>query len=152
MTVGTEKISETARALSSLTRIDYADEFSLPTDAAATPEQWARAMFGDVPSFTERVIWRGFLGLRLTTGRSPDTVAGWRITGRGEDWILLGAESWFLTGNLLVKQDAGQVSLVTFLRYDRSVGRAVWPPLSAVHRALVPGVLRAAAARIRRPG
>jgi hypothetical protein len=76
-------------------------------------------------------------------------VGGWQIGGRGTRWIRLEAASWFLTGNLLVDTAEGQVSLTTFVRYDRRVGRSVWPPLSAVHRRLVPGVLRDAAARIR---
>ena len=135
-------------ALSSLPAIDYTDEFSHATDHEATPERWARAMFGDVPSPGELLIWRGFLGLRLSRERSPATVAGWRIGGRGEDWIRLEAESWFLSANLVVRAVEGKVSLLTFVHYDRSVGRVVWPPLSAVHRRLVPTVLRDAAGRV----
>jgi hypothetical protein len=147
--VGTHNIPESARTLSSLPDIDYADRFTLVTDAAATPEQWARAMFGDVPSIAERLIWRTLLGLRLSRGRSPGTVAGWQIGNRGDGWIRLDAASWFLTANLLVQTADGRVSLVTFLHYDRRLGHAVWPPLSAIHRRLVPGLLRDAAARIR---
>jgi len=146
-TVGTHEVPGSVRTLSSLPDPDYADLFTLSTDTEATPEQWARAMFGDVPSVAERLIWRGLLGLRLTRGRSPATVAGWQISGRGADWIRLEAASWFLTGNLLVQTADGRVSLATFLRYDRCLGRGVWPPLSAVHRRLVPGVLRDAAPR-----
>jgi hypothetical protein len=149
--VGTHNIPESVRALSSLPDIDYADQFTLSTDADAdaTPEQWARAMFGDVPSVAELLIWRGLLGLRLSRGRSPATVAGWQIGDRGEDWIRLEAASWFLTGNLLVQTADGRVSLGTFLRYERRLGHGVWPPLSAIHRRVVPRVLRDAAARIR---
>jgi len=136
-------------ALSSLPTIDYADHFTLATDVSAEPEQWARAMFGNVPSPGEILIWRVILGLRLHHGRSPATVAGWRIGARGDDWIRLEAQSWFLSGNLVVQAPAGQVSLWTFLRYDGPVGRYAWPPLSAIHRGLVPGVLRQAAARLR---
>jgi hypothetical protein len=136
------------RALSSLPAIDYADQFTLHTDVEATPEQWARAMFGNVPSPGQILIWRVILGLRLHLGRSPATVAGWRIGARGDDWIRLEAESWFLSGNLVVHTPAGQVSLWTFLRYDGPAGRYAWPPLSTIHRGLVPGVLRRAAARL----
>ncbi|MGP3974057.1 DUF2867 domain-containing protein [Streptomyces sp. 8N114] len=146
--VGTH-VPESFRALSSLPEIDYVDRFTLATDAGATPEQWARAMFGDTPSAAERLIWRGLLGIRLSRGRSPDTVAGWRIAERGGDWIRLEAASWFLTGNLLVQATDGRVSLGTFLRYDRRLGQGLWPPLSAVHRRLAPGLLRDAAAKIR---
>jgi hypothetical protein len=148
--VGTHNVPASVRGLSSLEDIDYADQFTLATDVQATPEQWARAMFGDVPSAAERFIWRDLLGVRLRRGRSPATVAGWLIGGRGDDWIRLDAASWFLSGNLLVTTAGGRVSLATFLRYDRRLGRVVWPPLSGVHRRVVPGVLRAAAVRLAR--
>jgi hypothetical protein len=151
--VGTRHLDESTRALSSLPDFDYVDVFTLALDTGdgtgVTPERWARAMFGDVPGVAEQVIWHGLLGLRLSRGRSPATVAGWRIGQRGEGWIRLEAASWFLSCNLLVQATGERVSLATFLRYDRWVGHVVWPPLSAIHRGLVPGVLRAAAPRIR---
>ena len=145
-------IPESVRTLSSVPEIDYADRFGLVTDVRASPEQWARAMFGDVPSPGEVFIWRGVLGLRLSRHPSPATVAGWRIGGRGTDWIRLEAASWFLGANLVVQATDGEVSLGTFVRYERRLGRYLWPPLSAVHRFLVPRVLRDAEARIRRGG
>jgi len=145
--VGTHEVPWSVRALSSLPDPDYVDLFTLSTGTRAAPERWARAMFGDVPSVAELLIWRDLLGLRLARGRSPATVGGWQIGGRGEDWIRLETASWFLTGNLLVQTADGRVSLATFLRYDRCLGRAWWPPLSVIHRRLVPGVLRDAAAR-----
>ncbi|WP_101785727.1 DUF2867 domain-containing protein [Nonomuraea indica] len=143
-------IPESVRALSSLPVIDYADRFTRVTDAEATPEQWARAMFGDTPDAAARLIFRGFLGLRLAPGRSPDTVAGWRIAARGGDWIRLEAASWFVTGNLVVQAAEGRVSLSTLLRYDRRLGYGVWTPLSAIHRRLAPGLLRDAETRLTR--
>jgi hypothetical protein len=71
------------------------------------------------------------------------------VGGRGEDWIRLEAASWFLGAEMLVQAAAGRVSWTTCLRHDRRVGRIVWPPLSAVHRRLVPRVLRDAAGTIR---
>lgn len=147
--VGTDDVPASVLALSSFPDIDYADLFTLTTDLRATPEEWARAMFGDVPDLAERFIWRVLLGMRLSGGRSPDSVAGWRIGDRDDDWIRLEAGSWFLTGNLVVRAAEGRVSLGTFVRYDRQVGRTVWLPLSAVHRRLAPRVLREAEARLR---
>ena len=147
--VGTDSIPKSIRARSSLPDADYADVFTLSTDAKATPEQWARAMFGDAPSIPGQLIWRGLLGLRLTRERTRDTVAGWRVAERREDWVRLEAASWFLTGNLVVQATGGRVSLGTFLRYDRRLGNVIWPPLSAVHRRLAPGLLRDATAIIR---
>lgn len=145
---GVDAIPSSVLALSSLPVIDYGDQFTLSTDIQAPPEQWARAMFGDVPDLAERFVWRGLLGLRLQHGRSHTTVAGWRIGGRGADWIRLEADSGLLTGNLVVRTGDGQVSLTTLVHYERGLGRAWWPPLSAIHRRLTPGVLRDAAAEL----
>jgi hypothetical protein len=147
--VGVHEIPGSVRTLSSLPRIDYADRFALSTDTAATPEQWARAMFGDAPGVAEWFIWRGVLGLRLRRGRSPATVAGWRIGGRGEDWIRLETASSSLGANLIVQTEEGRVSLTTCLDQGRRRDELVWHRLSAVHRRLVPRVLRDAERRIR---
>ncbi|MBT2483541.1 MULTISPECIES: DUF2867 domain-containing protein [unclassified Microbacterium] len=140
--VGMTAIPEDDRALSSLPDADYADTFSMPTHADASPERWARAMFGDIPSPAQRFIWRRLLGLRLMSARSPHTVAGWRIAERGERWIRLETESRLISANLVVRTSEGRVALTTFVRYDRGVGRILWTVLSLVHRRLVPGVLR----------
>ncbi|MEV2240172.1 hypothetical protein [Micromonospora sp. NPDC049891] len=147
-TVGAERLPASVRALSSLSRIDYADHFVLPTDAAATVERWARVMFGDTPDAIELFLWRGLMGLRLSRTASADTVAGWQIGEQGDDWIRLEADSWFLAANLVVQASGDRVALGTFLRYDRWLAHLVWPPLSVLHRRLVPGVLRKAASRI----
>lgn len=150
--VGARNLPGSARELSSLPEIDYGDRFTLATDAKATPERWARAMFGDVPSAGGRFIWRGLLGLRLRRGRSPDTVAGWRVGDRGDSWIRLEAGSWFLAADLIVQTAPGRVCLTTLIHYERRFGAVVWPPLSALHRRLVPVILASAAARITRRG
>ncbi|WP_448612051.1 hypothetical protein [Geodermatophilus sp. URMC 60] len=144
-----DEVRGSVRGISSLPGIDYADRFTLATDAEATPEQWARAMFGDVPGVAGWFIWRGLLGLRLRRGRSPATVAGWQIGGRGEDWIRLESASSSLRANLVVQTAEGRVSLTTCLHQGRRRDEIVWHPLSAVHRRLVPRVLRDAERRIR---
>jgi hypothetical protein len=131
-----------------LPRVDYTDRFALASRADATPERWARAMFGDVPNAGEILVWRVILGLRLHRGPSPSTVAGWRIAERGDNWIRLEAESWFLAANLVVRAVSDEVSLTTAVHYKGALGRVVWTPCSAVHRRLVPRVLRRGADRI----
>lgn len=142
--VGVTAVGPSVLARGGLTRTDYVDYFAIgPVDGtAATPEQWARAMFGDVPSVGERFIWRGLLQLRLARGRSRSSIAGWRIANRGEDWIRLEADSWALAANLVVRASDSEVSLATLLRYDRRLGGVVWRVLSAVHRRITPSLLR----------
>lgn len=146
-------IPEAIRALSPITGPDYVDLFTLTTDDAAhrSPEQWARAALEDVAGLKGQVIWRVLLGLRLQRRSSPGHVAGWRVADRGDRWISLEARSWMLTGNFVLHVDDGQVSLATFVRYDRPTAAKIWLPLSAVHRRLAPDLLRDAH-RVQRPG
>ena len=140
----------TVGALTSLASDDHADRAVLQ-GLAATPGQWARAVFGDVPSPAGQLGWRGVLGFRLSRGRSADTVGGWRIGGGGSDWIQLENAS-HLGADMLVQTGGGAVAWTTCRRFERLPGRVVWAPASAVHRRLVPAVLRSAAARLDAPG
>ncbi|MEV0032145.1 hypothetical protein [Nocardia sp. NPDC050793] len=130
---------------------DYIDLFTLVIGDAAdwSPEQWARAAFEDVAGLQGQFIWRVLLGMRLAWRRSPERVAGWRIAGRGDNWITLAAPSWMLTGNLVIHIEDERLSLATIVDYDRVIARRVWTPLSAVHRSLAPGLLRDAHAAVR---
>lgn len=146
---GLDNVPPEARARSPLVA-HYADHFAIAVDVRATPEQYARAMFGDVPSATELFIWRGLLQLRLHAGRSPHTVAGWHIAERSAEWIRLESRSHSLTVHLVVSAAAGELALTTLVRYDRAPGRWAWVPLSAIHRRLAPSVLLDAVSRVGR--
>ena len=150
--VGTRDTPAEVLALTSVTSVDYVDVFTMPVDVSATPEGWARAMFGSEPSLGERLIWRVLLGLRLARGRSAGTVAGWRITGRGPDWVRLETRSRLMTANLVVRAASGTVALATMIHHERAAGRWLWTPASALHRLLVPGVLRRSATIVGRRG
>ncbi|MCY1136378.1 hypothetical protein OWR29_00085 [Actinoplanes sp. Pm04-4] len=130
---------------SPLFTIHYTDRFVVGTDRRRTPEEWARAIFGDVPNAGEVFIWRVILGLRLSRSRSAGTVAGWRIAGRSPQAIRLEAASSFMTANLVVRAADGEVSLSTYVRYDRARARLIWGPLSVVHKWLAPRALVSAA-------
>ena len=47
-----------------------------------------------------------------------------------------------MTAQLVLVVDDGHLSVATFIRYDRPMAALVWPPLSAGHRLLMPGLLR----------
>ncbi|MEU2158148.1 hypothetical protein ABZ532_24600 [Streptomyces sp. NPDC019396] len=142
-----QPVPERIRTLSTMTDSDYVDLFTMSGGQTnSSPDQWARVLFEDVAGRAGQFIWRALLGLRLTA--SPDRVAGWRIAGRGDDWIRLEACSWHLTGHLVVQADDERVSLATFIRYDRPVASRIWPPLARWHRKLAPDLLRDAHRRI----
>ncbi|GAA1597046.1 hypothetical protein ACIQUV_05355 [Streptomyces globosus] len=141
-------LPDAVRRLSTLAEPDYADLFTLTlTDAAAgpaarSPEQWACAVLEDAAGWQGQFVWRGVLGLRLQGRPTPGCVAGWEIDGRGDDWIRLEAHSRMLTGQLVLRVDAGQASLSTFIRYRKPSGARVWARLTPLHHKLVPGLLR----------
>ncbi|MFI5714676.1 hypothetical protein [Nocardia sp. NPDC051750] len=137
------EIAESTRAHCPMTEYDYADQFTLVTDAAEAwnPEEWACAALDSVAGLQGQLIWRGLLGLRLARRSAPGQVAGWRIADRGDTWITLAARSWMLTGNLVVELGEGSVSLATFVRYERSIGKRVWAFAARGHRRFAPGLL-----------
>jgi hypothetical protein len=130
------------RAASGMDRPDYVDLFSVATGKAAdaSPEQWARTAVEEVAGLGGQFIWRILLGLRLEA--SPARIGGWRIAEREHDWIRLEESSWFLTAHLVFRLENGMLSVATFIRYDLPFAALVWIPASAVHRSLVPGLLR----------
>lgn len=147
------EVPERVRALSTLSRIDYVDRFTLGHDhGQIDPEHAARAMFGDVPDLPARLLWGGVLGLTLRRGPSAATVAGWRISGRGPTWIRLATAtaSPSMAAELVVEAAPGTIGLVTLMRFDRPAAATLWRPLSAVHRRLAPTLLSAALTTLRR--
>jgi hypothetical protein len=123
---------------------NYVDVFTVTTGSAEdrSPEHWARAGVDYAAGVAGQFVWRVLLGLRLEGRSSPDHVAGWRIVHRGDSRIVLEAASWFLTAQIAVQVGDGQVSVATFIRYDRSIAALIWRPLSAGHRRAMPGLLR----------
>jgi len=137
-------IPEAIRSLGGMDSPDYIDLFTVTTDdaAAASPEQWSRTAIEDAADLGGQFIWRGVLGLRLVSRPATERVGGWKIADRGEDWIRLEACSWFLTAHLVLRVDDEHLSTGTFIRYDRPIAALIWGLLSAIHRRLMPGLLR----------
>jgi len=145
-------VPEAIRFLSTLASPDYVDLFTIATDGAAarSPEQWARAAV-EAAGLAGQFVWRVLCGLRLERRPSPDYVGGWKIGDRDDNWVRLEAASWFLTAQIVVQVDPEQVSVATFIRYDRPMAAVIWPPLSIGHRQAMPGLLRLARERELRP-
>lgn len=142
-------IPEAICALDTLGAPDYTDIVTarVSKTSGRTPEQWLRAMVDGVPRSLVPVvptIQRVVLGLRLQMRPSPDYVVGWKIAGRGADYVRIEA-SWFLTGHVIVHVYDGQLSFATFIRYDRPLAALVWPPVSLIHRQVALVLVRSAA-------
>ncbi|MDT4921082.1 MAG: hypothetical protein QOI15_1984 [Pseudonocardiales bacterium] len=131
---------------------DYVDVFTVPAARAqeSSPEQWARAAWEGADPRGRFLAWRVALQLRMGSWSSPEFISGWTIADRGDDWIRIEARSWCLTANCLFQVSAQAMSVATMMRYDRAGARYIWTPLSAIHRAAVPGMLRHAARLVER--
>lgn len=137
-----------ARALSGLSRIDYADAFLVEVGAALTGEGWARAVLEELPLALRVKLVLGWsaLGLRLGSPLSDRHVLGWHVAHGGSDYALLSAGSRLgLAGELLFKPEGSELLFATLVRQDGPFARAVWPRIVPQHVRVVQHVLRRAA-------
>jgi hypothetical protein len=135
-----------ARALSTLSRIDYEDAFVLESGCAhdRTGEQWARAILEDAPIVVRTALVSGWsaLGLRLASTRSDRFVLGWEVRRSSPAFALLGARSPFgLAAELLVERRRKTVLFATLLHLENGLARAVWAVVRPVHLQVVRFVL-----------
>ncbi|HTA06848.1 MAG TPA: hypothetical protein VK774_10825, partial [Solirubrobacteraceae bacterium] len=142
-------VPDAIRSLGALADADYEDIVTASAHGlpSRTPDEWVQAGFKGVPRgvlvltpFVQRV----FLGLRLKLRPAPDRLLGWQIADRGENWLRIEAESWFLTGHVVMHADDERLSFASFIRYDRWLGKIVWPPVSLIHRQVALTLVRSA--------
>jgi len=125
----------TARALSTLSRVDYEDAFLAGTGPAQdrTGEQWARAILEDAPMSTRNVLSRGWsaIGLRLGSTQSDRFVLGWEVQRSTPDVALLGASGRLgLSGELLFECQQHTLLFATFVQLENRIAGAHCGPES----------------------
>jgi len=141
-----------ARALSTLSHVDYQDAFLIDTASAQdrTGEQWARATLEDAPIIVRSVLLSGWstLGLRLGSTRSDRFVLGWEVRRSTPDFVLLAAGSRIgMPAELLFKRQQHTLLFATFVQKENPTARAVWAAVDPVHRPVVRYVLEHASRR-----
>ena len=131
---------------------DYVDMFVATVAGASdrSAEDWARATIESASTVGRFLAWRAVCQLRPERGAAQDLIAGWRIADRGDQWIRVAARSWFLSAQMVFHVEQDRVAFLTFIRYDRSIGRVIWTAASKVHRAVAPDFLRGGVRSIRR--
>ena len=142
-------LPEDARALSTLSRVDDQDTFTVTVEGEHTAEQWVRAVVQDAPPRVRGKLWLGWaaLGLRLAPPWSADCVVGWKIEHRDPGLILLAADSWLgLRGRLLFRSEPDGLLFATFLPQTNPVARSAMGrdhtptpagrPLTSTHAAI----------------
>lgn len=135
-----------ARALSTLTRIDYEDAFLVDTGLAQdrTAEQWAREILEGAPVRTRTALTRGWsrLGLRLGPADSDRHVLGWEIRHSAPDFVLLGACGRLgLSGELLFLRRPDSLLYATVVQLQNRVARGLWAAIVSQHRRVVQDLL-----------
>jgi hypothetical protein len=133
-------------ALSTLSRVDYADAFMVDVDAVRerTAEQWARAVLEGAPAPVRRTLTSGWdaLGLKLGGEGVEGFVLGWQIRRSTPDEVILGADSRIgMPAELLVKREPQALLFSTFVQHDNRMARTVWAGVEPVHVPIVRRVL-----------
>jgi hypothetical protein len=140
-----------ARALSTLSRIDYADAFLVDVPGhERTAKQWARAALEDAPLATRRMLQSGWLSLGLKLGGSGSErfVLGWELQRSTSDVVLLGAGSRIgMPAQLLFKCREDALLFATFVQQDNPLARATWAGVEHVHVRVVRRLLEQARRR-----
>ncbi len=131
----------------------YASAFeaTIPDRVSLSPEQWARATFEDVPSPIGWFVsfgWKYVLGFRLGPRSSPVHVCGWTIATRTTDAVVLEVHSSSLTAYKVVRTQSCRVTMTTFVRYERRMGRMAWSAVAPVHHRTEPYLLGHAAGHL----
>jgi hypothetical protein len=143
-----------ARALSTLSHIDYEDAFLVdvgPTQER-TAEQWARAIVEDAPVTVRRALLSGWsaIGLKLGPTRSDRFLLGWEVGCSTPDVVLLGADSGIgMRGQLLFMRHEDALLFATFVQQDNDTARAVWARIEPAHRPMVRNILEHASRQYR---
>jgi hypothetical protein len=143
-------LPEHARALSTLSRIDYEDAFAVTADVDRTADEWMRAVLYDAPPRVRRRLWSGWtaLGLKLGPPWSSDRVLGWKVKHSDPDCVLLAADSWLgFRGELLFRREPDGLLFATLVEQTNPAVRVLWAAITARHQRVVRSLLSHAARR-----
>jgi hypothetical protein len=103
-------VPPTARALSSLSHIDYADAFLVEAGLARqwSAEQCGRTVLDGAPLAARTNLLLGWsaIGLKPAIGGSSRSILGWEIRVSAPEFVLLGRDSLIgMPGELLVNRE-----------------------------------------------
>ncbi|MDQ6776262.1 MAG: hypothetical protein M3071_08615 [Actinomycetota bacterium] len=147
-------VSPSARALSTLSHIDYEDTFLVDVGPPRelTAEQWSRAVLEDAPIGVRCTLQSGWAAIGLKLGSEPSErfVLGWAIRRSTREFVLLGADSRIgMAAELLFKRQRSALLCATFVQKDNHIAQAVWAGVEPVHVPAVRYVLAQASRRCR---
>ena len=135
-----------ARALSSLPRIDYEDCFVVETDRALefSAEEWARKIIEEAPKrfkISAPAAWFA-LGLKHGLPWSGDNILGWPVRRSEPGFVVLGAQSRTgMPAELLIKREKNSVLIATLIQHRGPLMKRVWSLVEGPHQRIVPALL-----------
>jgi hypothetical protein len=146
-------VPPSVRALSTLTRIDYADTFLVDIGAQErTAEECAREILEGASLAIRTRLLSGWssLGLKVGKGSSTRSVLGWDVRRSVPDFVLLGADSRIgMPGELMFKREGDTLLFATLVHHGNLAARAVWVVVVPAHVRMVRHILDQASRRLR---
>jgi hypothetical protein len=137
-----------ARSSQQLARHDYEDAYEIvaPAADAVGAEQWARSIFEGAVALAPllHLGWSLYCRLDLAARSSRDAVLGWRIVDRSPEVVVLDADGSSVHAQLVIWTTSSTLNLSTFVHYKNRGGRLLFTSIKALHRRLVPYLLKRA--------
>ena len=155
MTVAVRQVEPppSARALTTLPRVDYCDAFLFDAGAShpVSAEDLVREILEGAPAAVRAQLRSGWLSIGLRVGTASEhSVLGWHVLRSVPDHVLLGAESRIgMPGQLLLKKEDDALLFATFVEQRNLAARAVWAVVEPVHVRVVRDILGEASRRLR---
>ena len=146
-------LPSSARALSTLPRIDYCDAFLF--DVGSTHDESAEELIREIlegaPLAVRTQLLSGWSAIGLKVGNTSErSVLGWEVRRTVPDHVLLGAESRIgMPGELLLKKEGDALLFAIFVAQRNLIARAVWAVTEPVHVRVVRDILDQASRRLR---
>jgi hypothetical protein len=146
-------LPSSARALSTLARIDYCDAFLF--DAGSAHDESAEELIRDIlegaPLAVRTQLLSGWSAIGLKVGTSSrGSVLGWEVRRTAPEHVLLGVDSRIgMPGELLLKKNRGALLFATFVAQRNPLARALWAVVEPVHVRIVRDILEQASQRLR---
>jgi hypothetical protein len=126
-----------ATELAGLSRVDYADAFTVPVATDRPPEEWIRRLTVRMPGLfaVVRVAHRT-LGLKLVPADGPDHVIGWDILRSTDNEAVLGTAGALGGPRIVGLSSPGHVVISTLITLKSRRARAMWSIFATLHRAV----------------
>ncbi|MBT2483799.1 MULTISPECIES: hypothetical protein [unclassified Microbacterium] len=149
--VGRAEVPPALASLATLPGYHYVDAFTLDWEGADewTAGEWARAMFEDDRPILARAATRGLLGVMLNRPDPRGLINGFTIALPDRATLRGDVRSNLSADQIVVSVTPAQVSLVTAVRHNTPIAKAIWTVVSNLHRSFAPRVLRYAATELR---